>query len=180
MKNLETPQGIESVEVDEDGRADGDGDLLEGGTPEAVKNLRLQTLSDFVMIFPDTGKKYQGKIELISDTTVGLRKTKFRGLVVAAGPECNDVKKGQYVYFWKHAGSIQFIEGHELRVCRENEILAIDLRTDEEVENEDEVGGIGGDFAGQDRTLPDRAAAAASQHQLKANEKEHVGDFGEG
>lgn len=178
-KGLETPQGIESVEVDEDGGKVGEEEVVEGGTPEAVKNLRLQPLNDFVLIFPDTGKKYQGKIELISEGTVGLRKTKFRGLVVAAGPKCEAVEKGQYVYFWKHAGSIQFIENFEFRVCRENEVLAIDLRSEEEVGAEDELGGSG-DSLGQDRTLPERAKAAAEAHMIEEGKKENVGDFGDG
>lgn len=179
MKTLETPEGVESVTVDESGLVDGEEEAMEGGTPDEVKALRLQPLNDFVLIFPDTGKKYTGKIKLVNDSIAGIVKTKFRGLVVAAGPKCETIEKGHYVYFWKHAGSIQHIEGHEMRVCRENEVLAIDLRSDEEVARELGIGS-GGDFAGQDRTLADRAEAAAEAHMIEEGRKENVIDDGFG
>lgn len=175
-KTLDTPAGVSAVSVVEDGSIVGEENLHEKGTPEDVKTLRLQPLNDFVIIFADTSKKYTGRIELASPTVAGIIKTKFRGLVVAAGPKCESVKKGQYVYFWKHAGSIQHIEGHEFRVCRENEVLAIDLRSEDEVSQD--VGH--GDFHGQDRTLPERAQAAAEAHMLEEGKKENIGDFGDG
>ena len=178
MKNLKTPEGVQFVSVDESGAETGTEDDIETGTPDGVRALRLQPLNDFVIIFPDTGKKYMGQIHLASPTVAGIIKTKFRGLVVARGPKVEVVEKGQYVYFWKHAGSIQHIEGYEFRVCRESEILAIDLRSEDEVAQD-----IGdGDFHGQDRTLGERAevAAEAAMNAMARAPKENVVDDGFG
>jgi len=171
-KALDVPEGMETMTVD----PEADAPDAEEGTPEAVTSLRLEPLHDFVIIFPDTEKKYKGAVQLIDDRQAGIVKTKFRGLVVAAGPECENVEDGHYVYFWKHAGSIQFIEDQEFRVCRENEIFAIDRRSQEEMEGPQSTGP--GDKEGNPKSHADRAKSAEAA--AARVEKTHLGDDGWG
>lgn len=47
------------------------------------------------------------------------------GLVLAAGPECKTAKKGDIILFAKYAGSEFTMDGDELIIMREDDILGI-------------------------------------------------------
>ena len=47
------------------------------------------------------------------------------GLVLAAGPECKTVKDGDIILFAKYAGSEFSMDGDELIIMREDDILGV-------------------------------------------------------
>lgn len=47
------------------------------------------------------------------------------GIVVAAGPECKTVKDGDAVLFAKYAGSEFSVDGDDLIIMREDDILGV-------------------------------------------------------
>lgn len=47
------------------------------------------------------------------------------GTVVAAGPECKTVKKGDAIVFAKYAGSEFKMDGEDLVIMREDDILGV-------------------------------------------------------
>lgn len=49
-----------------------------------------------------------------------------RGKVEAAGPECKDVKVGDFVYFSEHAGSPLKLDNTEYLIMRETDLFGIE------------------------------------------------------
>jgi chaperonin GroES len=49
-----------------------------------------------------------------------------RGEVVATGPECKDLKAGDFVYFNEHSGSPLKLDNTEYLIMRETDIFGIE------------------------------------------------------
>ena len=90
-----------------------------------MAKLKLIPLADRVIVTPVTEKKLSSGI-IIPDTA---KEKPSRGLVLAAGPGKKDepvtVKAGDTVLYSKYAGTEIQIEGADLLIMRESDILAI-------------------------------------------------------
>ncbi|MBS1603473.1 MAG: co-chaperone GroES [Bacteroidetes bacterium] len=91
-----------------------------------AKQLNVTPLQDRVIVKPaPANEKTAGGI-IIPDTA---REKPQRGTVIAAGPGKKDepvtVKTGDQVLYGKYAGTELRIEGEDLLIMRESDILAI-------------------------------------------------------
>lgn len=87
---------------------------------------RLTPLHDRVIIKPAPAEEKTAGGIIIPDTA---KEKPQRGTVVAAGPGKKDepitVKKGDIVLYGKYAGTEMVLNGEDLLVIRESDILAI-------------------------------------------------------
>ena len=91
-----------------------------------AKNLSIKPLADRVIVKPATAEeKTKGGI-IIPDTA---KEKPQKGTVMAAGPGKKDepvtVKVGDTVLYGKYAGTEIQIDGDDLLIMRESDILAI-------------------------------------------------------
>ncbi len=84
--------------------------------------MALQPLSDRVIVKrKEEAEKTAGGI-YIPDSA---KEKPQGGEVVAAGPECKTVKAGDAVLFAKYAGSEFAVDGEDLIIMREDDILGV-------------------------------------------------------
>ena len=82
-----------------------------------LKRLEEQETTKGGIIIPDSAKEQQAEGEVIS---VGPGKPDETGKVIAV-----DVKKGNRVLFSKYSGTEVKVDGEELLIMREDDILAV-------------------------------------------------------
>jgi chaperonin GroES len=91
-----------------------------------AKKLNITPLHDRVVVKPVAAEEKSAGGIIIPDTA---KEKPQRGTVVAAGPGKKDepvtVKVGDIVLYGKYAGSELTVEGDELLIMRESDILAI-------------------------------------------------------
>lgn len=91
-----------------------------------VNNLNLTPLQDRVIVRPAPAEQKTAGGIIIPDTA---KEKPQRGIVIAAGPgkkeEPLTVKNGDTVLYGKYAGTEIRIDGQELLIMRESDILAI-------------------------------------------------------
>ena len=89
-------------------------------------NLKVTPLHDRVIVKPDKAEEKTAGGIIIPDTA---KEKPQRGTVIAAGPGKKDepvtVKVGDTVLYGKYAGTEISIEGDDLLIMRESDILAI-------------------------------------------------------
>ena len=89
-------------------------------------NLHISPLHDRVVVKPAPAEEKTAGGIIIPDTA---KEKPQRGTVVAAGPGKKDepvtVKVGDTVLYGKYAGTELTVEGEELLIMRESDILAI-------------------------------------------------------
>ncbi len=117
--------GAVSVSLDDDD-AEREAKEEEERTPPDLS--ALIPLGNFLVIWPTKPPKHGGKVYLI-EGSVAERDTqgppRDEGLVLASGPDCKIAKEGDYVFYWKHAGSWQYPKGKKgVRILKETEIYA--------------------------------------------------------
>jgi chaperonin GroES len=92
----------------------------------ATKKLNVTPLHDRVIVKPATAEEKTAGGIIIPDTA---KEKPQRGVVVAAGSGKKDepltVKVGDTVLYGKYAGTEITIEGQDLLIMRESDILAI-------------------------------------------------------
>lgn len=92
----------------------------------ATKKPSVTPLHDRVIVKPAVAEEKSAGGIIIPDTA---KEKPQRGIVVAAGPGKKDepvtVKTGDTVLYGKYAGTEISIEGQELLIMRESDILAI-------------------------------------------------------
>jgi chaperonin GroES len=90
------------------------------------KNVNVTPLHDRVIVKPVAAEEKTAGGIIIPDTA---KEKPQRGIVVAAGPGKKDepmtVKSGDTVLYGKYAGTEVSIEGEDLLIMRESDILAI-------------------------------------------------------
>jgi chaperonin GroES len=90
------------------------------------KNVNVTPLHDRVIVKPVAAEEKTAGGIIIPDTA---KEKPQRGTVVAAGPGKKDepmtVKSGDTVLYGKYAGTEVSIEGEDLLIMRESDILAI-------------------------------------------------------
>ena len=90
------------------------------------KKLSIVPLHDRVIVKPDAAEEKTAGGIIIPDTA---KEKPQRGIVVAAGPGKKDepmtVKKGDTVLYGKYSGTEIRLEGDDLLIMREGDILAI-------------------------------------------------------
>jgi chaperonin GroES len=91
-----------------------------------ASKLKVTPLHDRVIIRPAKAEEKTAGGIIIPDTA---KEKPQRGVVVAAGPGKKDepvtVKEGDTVLYGKYAGTEIQIDGEDLLIMRENDILAI-------------------------------------------------------
>lgn len=91
-----------------------------------VKEIKVTPLHDRVIVKPAAAEEKTAGGIIIPDTA---KEKPQRGTVVAAGPGKKDepvtVKNGDTVLYGKYAGTEIQIDGEELLIMRESDILAI-------------------------------------------------------
>ena len=91
-----------------------------------ANNVNITPLHDRVIVKPAAAEEKTSGGIIIPDTA---KEKPQRGTVVAAGPGKKDepmtVKNGDTVLYGKYAGTEISIEGEELLIMRESDILAI-------------------------------------------------------
>jgi len=91
-----------------------------------ANNLTVTPLHDRVIVRPAKAEEKTAGGIIIPDTA---KEKPLRGIIVAAGPGKKDepttVKNGDTVLFGKYAGTEIRIEGEDLLIMRESDILAI-------------------------------------------------------
>ncbi len=114
--------GAVSVSLD-DTDAEKEAKEAEERTPPDLSDMI--PLNDFLVIWPAKAEKHSGKIHLLEGSSAATKgPAPDEGEVLAAGPDCKLAKVGDYTFFWKHAGSIQFLGGKSVRLIKEREIYA--------------------------------------------------------
>ena len=92
----------------------------------SAKKLNITPLHDRVIVMPAAAEEKTAGVIIIPDTA---KEKPQRGTVVAAGPGKKDepvtVKVGETVLYGKYAGTEIQIEGQDLLIMRESDILAI-------------------------------------------------------
>jgi chaperonin GroES len=92
----------------------------------ATKKLNVTPLHDRVIVKPAAAEEKTTSGIIIPDTA---KEKPQRGIIVAAGPGKKDepvtVKVGDTVLYGKYAGTEITIEGQDLLIMRESDILAI-------------------------------------------------------
>jgi chaperonin GroES len=90
------------------------------------KKINITPLHDRVIVLPDAAEKMTNGGIYIPDTA---KEKPQRGIIVAAGSGKKDepvtVKVGETVLYGKYAGTEIQIEGENLLIMRESDILAI-------------------------------------------------------
>lgn len=90
------------------------------------RKIKITPLHDRVIIKPEPAEEKTAGGIIIPDTA---KEKPQRGTVVAAGPGKKDepvsVKTGDTVLYGKYAGTEIQIDGEDLLIMRENDILAI-------------------------------------------------------
>ena len=89
---------------------------------KSVKKLTAKPLSNRVFIKQDVAKK-ETKSGIVTTTKVVEKPTK--GTVISCGKLAEEIKPGDTVVYPKNAGVEMNIEGEDLLVIREDEIIAI-------------------------------------------------------
>ena len=91
-----------------------------------AKKLNITPLHDRVIVQPAAAEEKSAGGIIIPDTA---KEKPQRGIVLAAGPGKKDepvtVKIGDTVLYGKYAGTELTVEGEELLIMRESDILAI-------------------------------------------------------
>jgi len=91
-----------------------------------AKNVSISPLHDRVIVKPAAAEEKTAGGIIIPDTA---KEKPQRGTVVAAGPGKKDepmtVKKGDTILYGKYAGTEISIEGEDLLIMRESDILAV-------------------------------------------------------
>ena len=91
-----------------------------------ANNVIVTPLHDRVIVRPAKAEEKTAGGIIIPDTA---KEKPLRGIIVAAGPGKKDepttVKNGDTVLFGKYAGTEIRIEGEDLLIMRESDILAI-------------------------------------------------------
>ena len=91
-----------------------------------MSTLKITPLHDRVIVKPAAAETTTAGGIIIPDTA---KEKPQRGTVLAAGPGKKDepvtVKKGDHVLYGKYAGTEITIEGEDLLIMRESDILAI-------------------------------------------------------
>jgi chaperonin GroES len=89
-------------------------------------NVKANPLHDRVIVRPQAAEEKTAGGIIIPDTA---KEKPLRGTVIAAGPGKKDepvmVKSGDKVLFGKYAGTEIQIDGEDLLIMRESDILAI-------------------------------------------------------
>jgi len=92
----------------------------------ATKKINVTPINDRVIVRPAKAEEKTAGGIIIPDTA---KEKPQRGTVVAAGPGKKDepvtVKIGDTVLYGKYAGTELTVEGEELLIMRESDILAI-------------------------------------------------------
>jgi chaperonin GroES len=92
----------------------------------SAKKLNITPLHDRVIVLPHAVEEISAGGIYIPDTA---KEKPQRGIIVAAGPGKKDepvtVKVGETVLYGKYAGTEIQIEGQDLLIMRESDILAI-------------------------------------------------------
>ena len=98
----------------------------------------MEPYNDFIIVWPRRPPKKQGKI-IIPEGARTTEVTPDEGEVLAVGPNCkSDLNVGDYVYYWRHAGSWQLAPGHDRKLVRLMKDTEIYGRKKEESEAEAE------------------------------------------
>ncbi|NNJ55339.1 MAG: co-chaperone GroES [Bacteroidia bacterium] len=91
-----------------------------------MKNMSIKPLSDRVLVEPAAAEEKTAGGIYIPDTA---KEKPQRGTVVAVGPgkvdEPTTVKKGDQVLYGKYSGTELQVDGKDLLIMRESDILAI-------------------------------------------------------
>src|SRR5262249_58654979 len=114
------------------GRGGGRGGSWRDGTlAKAAAETRLRRLGDRVVIKPTEREEVTKSGIVLPDTA---KEKPQEGTIIAAGPgriledgkrEAMDVKKGDKVLYAKYAGTEFKIEGDELLIVKQSDILAV-------------------------------------------------------
>jgi chaperonin GroES len=93
---------------------------------DMAKKLSIKPLADRVIVKPAAAEEKTAGGIIIPDTA---KEKPQKGIVVAAGPGKKDepvtVKVGDTVLYGKYAGTEISVEGQDLLIMRESDILAI-------------------------------------------------------
>lgn len=117
-----------SVEVDVSGDLEASRVSSEDIPPDCQGG---QAMNDFLIIWPARPPKKIGNL-IVPEGVRAAEASRDEGEVLAVGPEIkNDIRVGDYVYYWKHAGSWQAAPSNSMknvRVIKDSEVYFIRSR----------------------------------------------------
>lgn len=114
-----TPEDMGAVSVTLTESDDGDEDAeITSDADVAPDCSGMEPFNNFILVWPRRPPKKKGKI-IIPEGARTTEVTPDEGEVLAVGPRCTEgLKRGDYVYYWRHAGSWQLAPGDDRKLIR--------------------------------------------------------------